>query len=250
MAIESRQPKVNLLRPNLQVPAVDSYQLYVPTSIPEHSIVYCTLKKRERKFMRFSELSHFCDGTILYVIQGIESRLKMDQIPKTRHLDNKSRFFEALDKLEGKLKERLMFRRVEAALKLRTRIIGEWDEYRQLSKWEPALNRRAPYPPNTIPKLLIVKFSIFKPSLTTKVKLCAIHCICKKWALKTNIHKTLVFDIRHHFIKAHVEKGNFSFYFVNTEYHLADLFTKALDEKFRYAEHESVNFRERFFKMT
>ncbi|KAJ9545332.1 hypothetical protein OSB04_025039 [Centaurea solstitialis] len=143
MAIESRQPKVNLLRPNLQVPLIDSYQLYVPTSIPEHGIVYCTLKKRERKFMRFSELSHFCDGTILYVIQGIESRLKTDHIPKTRHLDNKSWFFEALNLLEGKLKERLMYRRVEAALKMRTRIIGEWDEYLQLSKWEPALK----YPP-------------------------------------------------------------------------------------------------------
>ncbi|KAJ9553829.1 hypothetical protein OSB04_017874 [Centaurea solstitialis] len=139
MAIESRQLKVNLLRPNLQVPSIESYQLYMPTSIPEHGIVYCTLKKRERKFIRFTELSHLCDGTILYVIQGIESRLKTDQIPKTRYLDNKSRFFEALNQLEGKLKERLMYRRVEAALRMQTRIIGEWDEYRQLSKWEPAL---------------------------------------------------------------------------------------------------------------
>nr|GEV70330.1 retrovirus-related Pol polyprotein from transposon TNT 1-94 [Tanacetum cinerariifolium] len=35
-------------------------------------------------------------------------------------------------------------------------------------------------------------------------------------------------DIRHHFIKEQVENGVIELYFVNTEYQLADLFTKAL----------------------
>ncbi|KAJ9556340.1 LOW QUALITY PROTEIN: hypothetical protein OSB04_010954, partial [Centaurea solstitialis] len=35
----------------------------------------------------------------------------------------------------------------------------------------------------------------------------------------------------YHFIKDHVEKGTIELYFVNTEYQLADLFTKPLDEK-------------------
>nr|GEW05564.1 retrovirus-related Pol polyprotein from transposon TNT 1-94 [Tanacetum cinerariifolium] len=35
-------------------------------------------------------------------------------------------------------------------------------------------------------------------------------------------------DIRYHFIKEHVENGVIEFYFVNTEYQLADLITKAL----------------------
>nr|GEX76020.1 hypothetical protein [Tanacetum cinerariifolium] len=35
-------------------------------------------------------------------------------------------------------------------------------------------------------------------------------------------------DIRYHFIKGHVENGVIELYFVNTEYQLADLFTKAL----------------------
>nr|GEY58869.1 retrovirus-related Pol polyprotein from transposon TNT 1-94 [Tanacetum cinerariifolium]GEY59578.1 retrovirus-related Pol polyprotein from transposon TNT 1-94 [Tanacetum cinerariifolium] len=35
-------------------------------------------------------------------------------------------------------------------------------------------------------------------------------------------------DIRFHFIKEHVEKGVIELYFVNTEYQLADIFTKAL----------------------
>nr|GEW59015.1 retrotransposon protein, putative, Ty1-copia subclass [Tanacetum cinerariifolium] len=35
-------------------------------------------------------------------------------------------------------------------------------------------------------------------------------------------------DIRYHFIKEHVENGVIKLYFVNLEYHLADIFTKAL----------------------
>ncbi|GKG32853.1 hypothetical protein Tco_0430363 [Tanacetum coccineum] len=34
-------------------------------------------------------------------------------------------------------------------------------------------------------------------------------------------------DIRFHFIKEHVENGVIKLYFVNTEYQLADIFTKA-----------------------
>nr|GFA91859.1 ribonuclease H [Tanacetum cinerariifolium] len=35
-------------------------------------------------------------------------------------------------------------------------------------------------------------------------------------------------DIRYHFIKEQVENGVIELYFLNTEYQLADLFTKAL----------------------
>ncbi|KAJ9566222.1 hypothetical protein OSB04_002188 [Centaurea solstitialis] len=37
--------------------------------------------------------------------------------------------------------------------------------------------------------------------------------------------------MRYHFIKDHVERGTIELYFVKTEYQLADLFTKPLDEK-------------------
>ncbi|KAJ9565352.1 hypothetical protein OSB04_001318 [Centaurea solstitialis] len=43
--------------------------------------------------------------------------------------------------------------------------------------------------------------------------------------------RTKHIDIRYHFIKDHVERGTLELYFVNTEYQLADLFTKPLDEK-------------------
>ncbi|GJW65061.1 hypothetical protein Tco_0116945 [Tanacetum coccineum] len=35
-------------------------------------------------------------------------------------------------------------------------------------------------------------------------------------------------DIRFHFIKEHVENGVIELYFINTEYQLADIFTKVL----------------------
>ncbi|KAJ9542402.1 hypothetical protein OSB04_028908 [Centaurea solstitialis] len=43
--------------------------------------------------------------------------------------------------------------------------------------------------------------------------------------------KTNHIDIRYHFLKDNVENKNIELYFVNIEYQLADLFTKALDEK-------------------
>ncbi|KAJ9557345.1 hypothetical protein OSB04_011959 [Centaurea solstitialis] len=43
--------------------------------------------------------------------------------------------------------------------------------------------------------------------------------------------KTKHIDIRYHFIKDNVEKGNIEMFFVQTDYQLADLFTKPLDEK-------------------
>ena len=42
--------------------------------------------------------------------------------------------------------------------------------------------------------------------------------------------KTKHIDIRYHFIKDHVEKGNVELYFVESDYQLADLFTKPFDE--------------------
>ncbi|GJT09640.1 retrovirus-related pol polyprotein from transposon TNT 1-94 [Tanacetum coccineum] len=50
--------------------------------------------------------------------------------------------------------------------------------------------------------------------------------------------KTKHIDIRYHFIKEHVEKGNVEIYFVGTEYQLTSLFTKALPkERFEYLVH-------------
>ncbi|GKE57173.1 hypothetical protein Tco_1496358 [Tanacetum coccineum] len=47
--------------------------------------------------------------------------------------------------------------------------------------------------------------------------------------------RTKHIDVRYHFIKEHVEKGIVELLFIGTEYHLADLFTKALPkDRFKY----------------
>ena len=51
--------------------------------------------------------------------------------------------------------------------------------------------------------------------------------------------KTKHIEIRHHFIREHVAKGNIELLHVNTENRLADYFTKPLDEaRFRELRHE------------
>ncbi|KAJ9553113.1 hypothetical protein OSB04_017158 [Centaurea solstitialis] len=46
--------------------------------------------------------------------------------------------------------------------------------------------------------------------------------------------RTKHIDIRYHFIKDHIEKGNVELFFVESERQIADLFTKAFDEKRHY----------------
>ncbi|GKG17126.1 hypothetical protein Tco_0362083, partial [Tanacetum coccineum] len=53
------------------------------------------------------------------------------------------------------------------------------------------------------------------------------HAGCQDTRRSTSKH----IDIRFHFIKEHVENGVIELYFVNTEYQLADIFTKALGRK-------------------
>nr|GEW52335.1 retrovirus-related Pol polyprotein from transposon TNT 1-94 [Tanacetum cinerariifolium] len=50
--------------------------------------------------------------------------------------------------------------------------------------------------------------------------------------------RTKHIDVYNHFIKEHVEKGTIKFYFVKTDYQLADQFTKALSaDRFNYLVH-------------
>ncbi|GJZ00494.1 retrovirus-related pol polyprotein from transposon TNT 1-94 [Tanacetum coccineum] len=54
------------------------------------------------------------------------------------------------------------------------------------------------------------------------------HAGCQDTGRSTSGSMSKHIDIRFHFIKEHVENGVIELYFVNTEYQLADIFTKAL----------------------
>nr|GFA13075.1 hypothetical protein [Tanacetum cinerariifolium] len=60
--------------------------------------------------------------------------------------------------------------------------------------------------------------------------------LVKEAGLHFNVfHRSRHIDVRYHFIKEKVEKGIVELFFVETEYQLADMFTKALpEERFKY----------------
>ncbi|KAJ9535288.1 hypothetical protein OSB04_un001613 [Centaurea solstitialis] len=258
LAIESRQPKVNLLRPNLLVPGIDAYTPYMPTRIPEHGVLYITQKKKER-------------------------RLLADQVPSRRIIDGKGKLLEAMRLIEKKLKERMMYRRAEAAMQMRARIIGEWEEYLQMSKWEPALEGQQLWYPkglgfelqaysdadyggcnmdrkstsghiqllgNKLVSWASKKQQCVSTSTAESEYVAAASCCSQVLWMQTQLRdygfvykkipiycdsksaiaisanpvqhsKTKHIDIRYHFLKDNVEKENIELYFVNTEYQLA-----------------------------
>nr|GEU38391.1 hypothetical protein [Tanacetum cinerariifolium] len=74
--------------------------------------------------------------------------------------------------------------------------------------------------------------SHYRGSAYRKALTCAFadvdHAGCQDARRSTSGNLSKHIDIRYHFIKEHVENGVIELYFVNTEYQLADLFTKAL----------------------
>nr|GEX03290.1 hypothetical protein [Tanacetum cinerariifolium] len=62
-------------------------------------------------------------------------------------------------------------------------------------------------------------------------------CMCARYQAdlpKSTYIRSKHIDIRYHFIKEHVENGVIELYFVNTEYQLADIFTKALGREIEF----------------
>ncbi|KAJ9566774.1 hypothetical protein OSB04_002740 [Centaurea solstitialis] len=87
-------------------------------------------------------------------------------------------------------------------------------------------------------RLLLLASSVMKTQLADfgyTMKRIPIYCDSKSaiqiMANPVQHSRTKHIDFRYHFIKYHVEKGNIELYFVESDYQLADLFTKPFDEK-------------------
>ena len=63
LGCESNQKKVNLIKPNQQLPDIENFPLFLILEEPEFGIVYQNAKKK-KCFMRFDEIQKFSDGTI------------------------------------------------------------------------------------------------------------------------------------------------------------------------------------------
>nr|GFC42703.1 retrotransposon protein, putative, unclassified [Tanacetum cinerariifolium] len=68
---------------------------------------------------------------------------------------------------------------------------------------------------------ILLYLTASRPDLQFAICMCARY---QAWPTEKSKH----IDIRYHFIKEHVENEVIELYFVNTEYQLADIFTKSL----------------------
>ncbi|GKC14525.1 retrovirus-related pol polyprotein from transposon TNT 1-94 [Tanacetum coccineum] len=82
--------------------------------------------------------------------------------------------------------------------------------------------------------LTVVKLIFWYLRNTINMGLCQL--VVQEVGLHFNVFsRSRHIDVRYHFIKEHVEKGIVELFFVETEYQIADLFTKALPEdRFKY----------------
>ncbi|KAJ9551895.1 hypothetical protein OSB04_015940 [Centaurea solstitialis] len=144
LAIDSRSPRVNLLPPILSLDKIREYYLFCPITSPEEGIVYPN-RKGERRFMRYREISHFCDGTLIYILNGLKHRMNKSEMPGAQWENRLRKFKDGVKRIEKKLKERMILRRVEMALRLRQRTITTWEQYLQLSRWIRLLSTPPPF---------------------------------------------------------------------------------------------------------
>jgi len=90
--------------------------------------------------MRISQLSDFCDGTQIFVLNALHDRLTQEAFATENRFQIESSIIKyVLEQISTKLQERMKIRRVEIAFGLRKKTVTAWDEYIQLSKSHPEL---------------------------------------------------------------------------------------------------------------
>ena len=76
LALESNQPKVNLLKPNQTLPGLEDLPMFKTIVKPTAGIVYPNLQ-REKKFLRFDEVAKYSDGTLKMIVLQLRKRLEI-----------------------------------------------------------------------------------------------------------------------------------------------------------------------------
>ena len=119
IAIESSQPKVNLLKPDQDLIDIEKFAFGTALDNPELGVIFKN-SKGEKKFLCASQVERYCDGTL--------DIIKIDLKDKIQLNDNTSRFIEpreiiaareVLKMIEDRLAFREGIRRLEKFLGLR-----------------------------------------------------------------------------------------------------------------------------------
>nr|GEU99878.1 monodehydroascorbate reductase [Tanacetum cinerariifolium] len=222
LGVESYQKKLNLTKPDTYRSDLKRKEAYIAYYNPK-GFIYQN-KDKQNRLMRIDELYKFSDGTLTDVRTALDDRLKriqMKYLPQSiwskSDKDRAAAMIQAIDK---RLKTMRIMRRLES-----------WDLDK--ATWGGRVEAIG-----TVPVCCRCTGMLGEGMGCLAGKLAfadADHAGCQDTRRSTSgsvqfLGERLISwsSKRYHFIKEQVENGVIELYFVNTEYQLADLFTKAL----------------------
>ncbi|KAI3672787.1 hypothetical protein L6452_38887 [Arctium lappa] len=135
IGLESNQPKINLLKPDLKIPSdTQNVPKFTVIKLPEFGMTYVNDKVIMR-FIRFNQIARFCDGTLMLLKDKLKCALDKDE-RGVQLLDPKYKplVLEALGVIEERLEYRTQIRYFEISFGFRKIYVPNWREYQLLFK--------------------------------------------------------------------------------------------------------------------
>ncbi|KAI3729154.1 hypothetical protein L6452_17805 [Arctium lappa] len=135
IGLESNQPKINLLKPDLKIPSdTQNVPVFTVIKLPEFGMTYVN-DKGIMRFIRFNQIARFCDGTLMLLQEKLKRVLDKDE-KGVQLLDPKYKplVLEALGVIEERLEYRTQIRYFEISFGFRKIYVPNWRDYQLLFK--------------------------------------------------------------------------------------------------------------------
>ncbi|KAI3696573.1 hypothetical protein L6452_28950 [Arctium lappa] len=135
IGLESNQPKINLLKPDLKIPSdTQNVPAFTVIKLPEFGMTYVN-DKGIMHFIRFNQIARFCDGTLMLLKDKLKRALDKDE-KGVQLLDPKYKpiVLEALGEIEERLEYRTQIRYFEISFGFRKIYVPNWRDYQLLFK--------------------------------------------------------------------------------------------------------------------
>ena len=113
LGCESNQKKVNLIKPNQQLPDIENFPLFMILEEPEFGIVYQNAEKK-RCFLRFEEIQKFSNGTLKMIRMKLNNKLNEDKnVKKKMDQTERDLILRVLHLIQDRLEYRNTIRRLK-----------------------------------------------------------------------------------------------------------------------------------------
>ncbi|KAI3669582.1 hypothetical protein L6452_40831 [Arctium lappa] len=135
IGLESDQPKINLLKPDLKILSdAQSVPAFTVIKLPEFGMSYVN-NKGIMRFIRFNQIARFCDGTLMLLKDKLKHALDQDE-KGVQPLDPKykSLVLETLGVIEERLEYMTQIRYFEINFRFRKIYIPNWRDFQLLFK--------------------------------------------------------------------------------------------------------------------